>query len=53
MSKALKTAKELINLAIKNSEIVQPYIKPKHYVRGLVVLNTLHFLLKMADKDQN
>lgn len=52
MSKALKTAREIVNLAIKNSEIVQPYVKPKHYVRGLMVLNGLYLLLKMADKDK-
>lgn len=53
MSKALKTAKELVNLAIKNSEVIQPYVKPKHYVRGLMALNGLYLLLKMADKDQS
>lgn len=53
MSKALKTAKEIVNLVIKNSEIIQPYIKPKHYVQGLMVLNGLYLLLKMADKDQS
>lgn len=52
-SKVLKTAKEIVNLAIKNSEIVQPYVKPKHYVRGLMVLNGLYLLLKMADKDKD
>lgn len=52
MSKALKTAKELVNLAIKNSEVIQPFVKPKHYVRGLMALNGLYLLLKMADKDQ-
>lgn len=53
MSKALKIAREIVNLAIKNSEIIQPYIKPKHYVQGLMVLNGLYLLLKMADKDQS
>lgn len=53
MSKALKTARGIVNLAIKNSEIVQPYVKPKHYVRGLMVLNGLYLLLKMADKDKD
>lgn len=42
----LAILKEVVNLAIKNSEVVQPYVKPKHYQRGLVVLNALHLLLK-------
>lgn len=45
----LSTAKELINLAIKNSEIVQPFVKPKHYVKGLMVLNGLYLMLKFND----
>ena len=28
---AIAIAKQSTDLAIKNSEIVQPYIKPKHY----------------------
>lgn len=48
MSKTLKTAQEVVNMAIKNSEVIQPYVKPKHYRRGLVVLNTLYFLLRLA-----
>ena len=31
----IKTASQLTDIAIKNSEIVQPYVKPSHYRRGL------------------
>lgn len=43
-------AKEIVNTIIKNSEIVQPYVKPKYYRRGLAVLNVIHFILKNKSK---
>ena len=48
----MKTARQLTNIAIKNSEIVQPYVKPSHYRRGLFALNALHYALRIADKDK-
>tara|TARA_R110000850_G_scaffold231742_4_gene356664 strand:- start:182 stop:343 length:162 start_codon:yes stop_codon:yes gene_type:complete len=48
----IKTARQLTNIAIKNSEIVQPYVKPSHYRRGLLALNALHYTLRIADKDK-
>ncbi|MGM8871534.1 hypothetical protein ACS8E3_07585 [Psychrobacter sp. 2Y5] len=43
-------ARHITSTAIKNSEIVQPYVKPKHYRRGLAALNALYFALRIADK---
>lgn len=43
-------AKQATDMAIKNSEIVQPYMKPSRYRRLLLGLNALHIALKMADK---
>ena len=48
----IKTVSQLTNIAIKNSEIVQPYVKPSHYRRGLMALNALHYALRIADKDK-
>lgn len=48
----LKTARQLTDIAIKNSEVVQPYVKPSHYRRGLLTLNALHYALRIADKDK-
>lgn len=48
----IKTARQLTNIAIKNSEIVHLYIKPSHYRRGLLALNALHYALRIADKDK-
>lgn len=48
----IKTASQLANIAIKNSEIVQPYVKPSHYRRGLMALNALHYALRLADKNK-
>lgn len=48
----LKTARQLTDIAIKNSEVVQPYVKPSHYRRGLLALNALHYALRIADKDK-
>lgn len=45
----IKRARQLTNIAIKNSEIVQPYVKPRHYRRGLLALNALHYALRIAD----
>ena len=48
--KAIKIAKHATDTAIKNSEIVQPYVKNKHYRRGLAALNALHLALRLFDK---
>ena len=48
----IKTASQLTNIAIKNSGIVQPYVKPSHYRRGLMALNAMHYALRIADKDK-
>lgn len=48
----IKTARQLTDIAIKNSEIVQPYIKASHYRRGLLALNALYYALRIADKDK-
>lgn len=48
----IKTVRQLTDIAIKNSEIVQPYVKPSHYRRGLLALNALHYALRMADKNK-
>ena len=48
----IKAARQLTEIAIKNSEIVQPYVKPSHYRRGLLALNALHYALHIADKDK-
>ena len=43
-------AKQATDIAIKNSEVVQAYLKPSHYRRLLLGLNALHIALRMADK---
>lgn len=48
--KAIKIARHATNTVIKNSEIVQPYVKDKHYRRGLTALNVLYFALRLFDK---
>lgn len=48
----IKTAHQLTDIAIKNSEIVQPYVKPSHYRRGLLALNALHYALRIAEKNK-
>lgn len=48
----IKTARQLTDIAIKNSEIVQPYVKPSHYHRGLLALNALHYALRVADTNK-
>lgn len=48
----IKTASQLTNIDIKNSEIVQPYVKPSYYRRGLMALNAMHYALRIADKDK-
>ncbi|MCD6252331.1 MAG: hypothetical protein J7J29_08435 [Psychrobacter sp.] len=48
----IKAARQLTNIAIKNSEIVQPYVKSSHYRRGLLALNALYYALRIADKDK-
>ena len=46
-----QVTKDVVNTAIKNSELIQPYVKQKHYRRGVIALNVLHFLLrKMGDE---
>lgn len=46
----IKTARQLTNITIKNSEIVRPYVKEKHYRRGLTALNALYFALRFFGK---
>lgn len=46
----ISVAKQATNIAIKNSEIVQPYVKQKHYRRGLTALNVLYLALRFLDK---
>lgn len=48
--KKTQIAKEVVNTLIKNSEIVQPYVKPSHYRRGLFVLNVINFILGKKTK---
>lgn len=48
----IKTVRQLADIAIKNSEVVQPYVKPSHYQRGLLAFNALHYALRIADKQQ-
>lgn len=48
----IKTARQLTDIAIKNSEIVQPYVKPSHYRRGILALNALYYALRIADKSK-
>lgn len=48
--KKTQIAKEVVNTLIKNSEIVQPYVKPSHYRRGLLVLNAINFMLKRREQ---
>lgn len=47
---AISIAKHATDTAIKNSEIVQPYVKDKHYRRGLTALNALYLALRFLDK---
>ncbi len=49
--KAINIAKNMTNVAIKNSEIAKPYIKESHYVRTMIALNAIHWALKFADKE--
>lgn len=48
----IKTARQLTDIAIKNSKVVKPYVKPSHYRRGLLALNALHYALRIADKNK-
>lgn len=47
---AINIATHATNVAIKNSELVRPYVKESHYRRGLAALNVLYFALRIADK---
>jgi len=49
-SKFIKLAKNLTSIAVQNSEVIQPYVEPKYYRRGLAALNALHWALRLADK---
>lgn len=49
---AIAMAKQATDVAIRNSEIVQPYIKHSHYRRLLLGLNALHLALRMAKKGE-
>ena len=50
-AKVINIAKNVVNVAIKNSEIAKPYIKESHYVRAMMALNAIHWALKLADKE--
>lgn len=47
---AINIATHATNVAIKNSELVRPYVKEGHYRRGLTALNALYFALKFFNK---
>lgn len=48
--KLIRAAKETVNTAIKNSDLVAPYVKQSHYQKGLIALNVVHFVLRLLDK---
>lgn len=48
---AIAIAKHATNTAIKNSEVVRPYVKESHYRRGLTALNVLYFALRFFGKE--
>lgn len=48
--KLIRVAKETVNTAIKNSDLVTPYVKQSHYQKGLIALNVVHFVLRLLDK---
>lgn len=47
---AINIATHATNVAIKNSELVRPYVKESHYRRGSTALNALYFALKFFNK---
>lgn len=49
----LKPLKTLLDLVIKNSEIIQPFVPPKDYVKGLTLLNGVYLALCFLDKDDD
>ncbi len=49
----IEIATQVIDTAIKNSDIVAPYVKQSHYQKGLIALNLIHFGLKYLAKKQN
>lgn len=51
--KTINIAIQVVDTAIKNSDIVAPYVPPKQYAKGLVVLNAAYFLLKMLGRKQD
>lgn len=51
--KAIKPIKTLLDLLIKNSEVIQPFVPPKDYVKGLAVLNGVYLILTLMDNHSN
>lgn len=45
----IKPARALINTAIKNSDIVAPYMSHATYTKGLLALNALYLALGLFD----
>ncbi len=45
----LKPIKTLLDLLIKNSEVIQPFVPPKDYVKGLALLNGAYLILTLID----
>lgn len=48
--KLINIARQVTVLAVQNSEVVQPYVKPKYYRRLLMGLNAINMALRLADK---
>lgn len=51
-SLAIKLARQATDMAVKNSEVLMPYMKPSRYQRLVLGLNALNVALRMADKEQ-
>lgn len=47
------TLKTLLDLVIKNSEVIQPFVPHKEYIKGLAILNGAYLLLSVLDNDDN
>lgn len=51
---SIRFAKEVVNTLIKNSDFISPYVRHKDYQKGLIVLNIIHWGLKLWEtKEQN
>ena len=45
-------ARQVTKTAIKNSEVIQDYVKPSHYRRIVFGLNALNMALKLVEDRQ-